>query len=857
MTKAFLRFFRWFCHPKLRNSIEGDLVELHRERVAAIGKRRADVLFAIDVLLLFRPGIIRPAEGHQNLNQYGMFKSYFRTAWRNLLRNKGYSVINIGGLALAMTVTILIGLWIFDELSYNKSFENYDRIGHVMVHNGDGTNSSNPIPLEWELRKNFSQDIKYITLFTWPSDVLIASGEKRFMEPGTFMHPDGAEIFSLKMVYGTRKALAEPGTIMISERLSNKLFGDSDPIGKVVRIKNAADARIGGVYEDFPTNSDFYNLNVIGSWDFLLVWVAWMKENQDRWDNNSHIIYVQLNDGVSFEEFSAKIKDLKKAHLNAEALKHNPELFVHPMSKWRLYSQFENRKIVMSDQLQSLWLYGIIGAFVLILACINFMNLSTARSEKRAKEVGIRKTMGSLRQQLIAQFLTESFITVAIAAVGAVVIALVALPYFNEIAGKRISFPWGRGIFWIGIAGFIFIAGLMAGSYPALYLSSFRPMKVLKARVNSLPRKVLVVLQFTVSVTLIFGTIIVYKQIQFAKNRPVGYSRTGLINVQMASLELYEHYDALRSELIQSGIAENVAKSSGPITEIWSNTNGFEWEGKPAGIETNVAVNWVTQPYGETIGWKFVEGRDFSEQIASDSTAIIITRTAAKYMGMKDPIDQVVKWEGDKYHVVGVVEDIVMGSPYDLMRPAVFINRDENIYIINVRLDPSLPTQKALASVASVFAKYNPSMPFQFSFVDEDYDRKFTSELRVGKLASVFAVLAILISLLGLFGLSAFVAEQRTKEIGIRKVIGASVVELWALLTKSFVALVAVACLIAFPISWYVLSNWLTRFEYRLDISPWMFPLVIIGALLVTLATVSYQTVRAAFLNPVESLKSD
>jgi len=854
MTKVFLRFFRWFCHPNLHNSIEGDLLELHRERVATTGKRRADILLVFDILLLFRPGIIRPTEGHQNLNHYGMLKSYFKIGWRNMLRSKGYSAINIGGLAAGMAVTILIGMWIFDELSYNKGFENYDRIGHVMVHNGEGTYPSNPIPLVYELKANFSQDIKYVTLVGWPWQLSVASGDNKFLESGTFMLPEGVEIFSLNMVYGTRKALTEPNTIVIAESLSKKLFGDSDPIGQIVRLKNLIDVRVGGVYKDFPPNSEFYKLNLIGSWEFLVSWMPWNAENVNNWTNNSHKIYVQLNEGVSFDDLSARIKGLKAKHLDAERLKHNPELFVHPMSRWHLYSKFENRKIVMSDQLQFVWLYGIIGAFVLSLACINFMNLSTARSEKRAKEVGIRKTMGSLRQQLIAQFLSESFITVAIASAFSVVVVLLVLPYFNNVAAKQISFPWTNPVFWITIGCFVLIAGLMAGSYPALYLSSFKPVKILKARMNSLPRKVLVVTQFSVSATLIIGTIIVYQQIEYARNRPVGYTREGLIRVFRVTPDLFRRYEAIRNELLQSGLAENVASSSNPITDIWSSTGSLTWEGKPEGMESNVSMNWVTGPFGKTIGWQIIQGRDFSEQIVSDSTAVILNETAVKYMGFKDPIDQLID---NRFHVIGVIRDLVMGSPYEPVMPAVFFNRNENIYVINIRLNPALSTQEAIAGITNIFQKNNPSVPFEFGFVDDDYNQKFASEVRVGKLASVFAVLAIVISLLGLFGLSAFVAEQRTKEIGIRKVVGASITQLWAMLTKSFVMLVAIACLFAFPIAWYMLSTWLTRFEYRIEISLWIFPMVIIGALLITLATVSFQAIRAALANPVDSLKSE
>jgi putative ABC transport system permease protein len=848
--KLFHRFFRWYCHPRLRDHIEGDLIEFYCEREKR-SKRIADFHFIVDVILLFRPAIIRPVKAY---NRTFMFRNYFTIGWRTLMRNKGYSAINIGGLAAGMAVAILIGMWIFDELSYNKSFENYDRVGHVMVHNGDGTYPSNPIPLAAELRTNFSEDIKRVAIVTWQFSLSITNDEKKFLENGIFMSPEGAEIFSLNMVYGTRKALTEPNAIMISESLSKKLFDDADPIGQTVRIKNLIDVRIGGVYKDMPANTDFDNMDIIGSWQFLVSWMTWMKDLENKWDNNSYKIYVELNEGVSFDELSAKIKDLKRPHLDAERLKSNPELFVNPMSKWHLYSTFKDRRVVVSEPLQFVWLYGIIGGFVLILACINFMNLSTATSEKRAKEVGIRKTMGSLRLQLIIQFMSESFITVVIAAVGSIVVVLLALPYFNHIALKEISFPWNNSMFWLAILAFVFVAGLMAGSYPALYLSSFKPVKVLKARITSLPRKILVVVQFTVSVSLIVGTIVVYQQIQFAKDRPVGYTRNGLIKVFMVTPDLHQRYDVIRDELLQSGVVENVSTSSAPVTDIWSNYGGIKWEGMPEGIESNFAMNWVAAPYGKTVGWQFIEGRDFSPDIKSDSVAIIVTRSTVKYMGMKDPIGKMVD---NRFHIVGVIEDMIMGSPYEQVMPTIFRCSTENMYTINIRLNPSLSAAEAIERISLIFQKHNPSVPFEFSFVDDDYNNKFATEMRVGKLALIFAALAIIISLLGLFGLSSFVAEQRTKEIGIRKVVGASILDLWGMLTKSFVILVGLSCLIAFPFAWYFLTGWLTRFQYRTEIQWWIFPAVISGALAVTLITVSYQAIRAAMINPVESLKSE
>ena len=794
---------------------------------------------------------------------YGMYKSYFKIGWRNLLKNKGYSFINIGGLAVGMSVAILIGLWIYDEVSYNQYFKNYDHIGHVMVHNGEGTYPSNPIPLSTELRSSFGDDFKYVVMSTWTQEYALAYADKKFFEAGNFMQSDAPEMLALEMTHGTRSALKDPNSILLSESLTKKLFGDADPLDKIIRIKNMVDVKVAGVYKDLPHNTEFHDMMFIGSWDFLVSWMTWMKEFEERWDDNSYKIYVQLSPQADFDKVSAKIKDIKLKHVNEKNAAFKPELFVHPMSQWHLYSKFENRKIVTSDQLEFIWLYGTIGVFVLLLACINFMNLSTARSERRAKEVGIRKTMGSFRSQLINQFFSESFLTAAFALITAIMLTQFMLPWFNEIAGKKISILWSTPFFWLSIVSFMMVTGFLAGSYPALYLSSFQPVKVLKGtfragRFASIPRKILVVTQFTVSVTLILGTIIVFQQIQFAKNRPVGYSRNGLMAVYMITPDLYRHYEAIKTELLQSGVVASVATSSAPVTDIWSNNSGFEWKDKDPGIQSNFVTNHVTLDYGKTIGWNFKEGRDFSAQLASDSVAIVINETAVRYMGLKQPIDETVKWNERNYHIIGVIKDMVMGSPFEPVQPTLFtLTNDNNTYTINIRITSNTNSRNAISKIAEIFQKYNPGVPFDYKFVDEEYAKKFTNENRVGKLSSVFAILAILISCLGLLGLASFVAEQRAKEIGIRKVLGASVSNLWQMLSKDFVVLVSIACFIAIPIAYYFMNNWLQKYQYRTEISWWIFLVTGASALAITLLTVSFQAIKAALMNPVNSLKSE
>ena len=531
------------------------------------------------------------------------------------------------------------------------------------------------------------------------------------------------------------------------------------------------------------------------------------------------------------------------------------------MSKWNLYGEFKNGKNV-GGQIRFVWLFGTIGVFVLLLACINFMNLSTARSERRAKEVGIRKAIGSFRRQLMSQFFSESLLVVMLAFILSIGIVWLALPWFNEVANKQISMPWTNQFFWISCIAFVVLTGAIAGSYPALYLSSFQPVKVLKGtfragRFASVPRKVLVVMQFTVSVTLIIGTIIVYQQIQYAKDRPVGYNREGLIYLNMKTNEVHDHFDVVRNELIASGAVLEIAESNISVVSIGSNNGGVEWKGKKPGYLDNFNMDWVSPEYGKTVGWQFIAGRDFSRAIASDKNGIVINESAVKYMGLDDPVGEIVRWQNQDFAILGVVTDMVVGSPYQANRQRIYFALGWPGNVVSIRINPERSTHEALATIQSIFKQHVPGMPFDYYFADEQYAKKFSNEVRIGKLASVFAALAIFISCLGLFGLASFVAEQRTKEIGIRKIVGASVYNLWGMLSKDFVVLVLISCVIAIPCSYYFLNDWLQQYEYRTEISWWIFGVTVIGALLITLMTVSFQAIKAAMMNPVKSLRSE
>jgi len=859
---------------ELREELLGDLHEQFALQSEAHGEQKARLLYLLEVLRFCRPYFLKRRFNSQSDTHYptsytyspAMIRNYFKIAFRNLLKHKGYSFINIFGLAMGMAVAMLIGLWVWDELSYDKYHKNYDRIAKVMqrgVFNGDfGAGGHMPLPLGNELRTVYGTDFTHVVMSSWTNEHILAYGDKKFTKMGNYLSPEAPDMFSLKMLKGTRAGLKDPSSILLSESVALALFDDTEPIGKIIKIDNKLNVKVTGVYEDLPYNTEFRDMTFIAPWDLYVSTESWVKRAQDNaeWNNNSWQMLAQIAPNTDFKTITEKIKNTKIKHVPEMATFKN-EVFLHPMSQWHLFTGW--KKTGEPDgRIQYVWLFGIIGVFVLLLACINFMNLSTARSEKRAKEVGIRKAVGSVRSQLISQFFSESLLVVAVAFVLSLLLVVLMLPLFNEVADKKLSLLWKNPIFWLAGIGFSLLTGLIAGSYPALYLSSFQPVKVLKGtfrvgRFASVPRKVLVVVQFTVSVTLIIGTTIVFRQIQHAKNRPIGYDRNGLITVTMNTPELYRDYNVLRDALLASGGAVEMSTSSTPATDLNSQNGGFDWEGKDPNFKDSFGTIAVTHDFGKTVGWQFVQGRDFSRKFSTDSSGIVLNETAVRYMDLKDPVGKIMKWNGKPFQIVGVVKDMVMGSPFEPVYQTVFMMNYGWANVINIKLNPNLSTGESLKKIEAVFQKFNPGSPFDYKFSDQEYERKFLAEERIGQLASIFAVLAIFISCLGLFGLASFVAEQRTKEIGIRKVLGATVTNLWGLLSKDFVLLVIISCLIAAPIAWYFLSDWLQKYEYRTEISWWIFVAAAAGALIITLLTVSFQAIKAALMNPVKSLKSE
>ncbi len=800
----------------------------------------------------------------RGINHLPMLNSYFKIAVRNLHKSRIYSSINILGLSLGMAVTLLIGLWVWDELSFNQYHSNYADIALVLQRNLRGGHtfiqSSMPAPLGEGLRHNYGSKFKHIVMTSGNGQHNISTGDKKFFQYGRFMGQEAPDMLSLRMEKGSRDGLKDPYSVLLSDGLAKSLFGNEDPMGKTVKIDNRIGVKVMGVYEDMPVNSEFAEMTFLLPWELFVSEWKWVKDQKDNWNFNVFDVLVQVAPHEDMDKVSWQIRNFRQ-QMNPDP-KGEEQLFLWPMSRWHLYGHFGDNGVDGDGQIRYVRLFGGIGVFVLLLACINFMNLSTARSEKRAREVGIRKAIGSVRQQLIVQFLSESTLVALLAFFLSLMIVQMALPWFNQLSGKNMTILWDHPWFWMLGVGFSLVTGIIAGSYPAFYLSSFRPVKVLKGEFKAgkhaaLPRRVLVVVQFTVSVLLAGGTVIVYRQIQYAKDRPVGFDRKGLLSIPMTTGDIYENYNAARNELLASRMVTEVAESQGPLTDTWVGDDDFEWRGKDPHKSQGFNLVGATIGYGKTIGWELVAGRDFSTEFPSDSSRIILNQAAVKAMGFRNPIGEVVRWDKKDFTVVGVIRDLIMQSPYRSIQPMIFYVLPESGNFVNIKIAPHVSPASAMKKIQEVFERYNPAAPFIYQQVDKEFAKKFGDEERIARLATVFASLAIFISCLGLFGLAAFMAEQRTKEIGIRKVLGASVYILWRLLSKEFVVLVLLSCCIAIPLAWYFLGNWLQQFDYRIRITGSIFALVATGALLLALATVSYQSIRAALANPVKSLRSE
>jgi ABC-type antimicrobial peptide transport system permease subunit len=791
-----------------------------------------------------------------------MIKNYFIVAWRNIIRSRGYSALNILGLATGMAVALLIGLWVNHEYSYDKFLPNYRQLYQVQ-RNFDSNGEILTFPTTSlklaEALRNEIPEIEYVAESDWMGPRGLMVGQKKFYLAGGITGGDFLKIFQYPLLQGAAESvLKDPFSIVLTQSTAKALFGKENPVGRMVRFDNQSELKVTGILKDLPANSTF-------QFNFLVPF-SYLDQTSDRvktqrtgsFSGNAYQLFVQLKPGVNYAQVALKIKDITKTEKdNTNAMK--SDVILQPIKDRHLYSEYKNGKAV-GGFIEYVRMFSLIGTLVLLIACINFINLTTARSEKRAREVGVRKAIGSQRKDLIFQFLIESLLLTFIAFLFSLLFVQLALPYFNALTGKNISFPFTNTFFWTLIFGCVFIIAILAGSRPAFYLSSFNPVKVLKGTIHrgkaaALPRKILVVTQFSCSVALIISTIVVYKQIQHAKARPTGYDLNRLMMTNM-NADISRNYVALKNELIQKGIVETVTNASSPATDIYWHSDIDSWPGKNAGETVEMGILVVGDDYFKTLGISLLHGRDFRS--SADTMDVIFNETAIHRLRLKEPINQVITWDSQQFRIVGVVKDALMISPFGSADPTMFLcDLNDSQEVMMYRLSPNIKTQEAINKLTAVFNKYNPAYPYSYRFADANYAAKFNLELMIGKLSGLFAGLAIFISCLGLFGLAAYIAEQRTKEIGIRKVLGASVSQVWLLLSKDFIVLVVISCVIAIPVALYFLQNWLEKYSYRISIGAGVFVFAGMIAIAITLITISFQSIKAALMNPVRSLRAE
>ncbi|WP_461133662.1 ABC transporter permease [Spirosoma lituiforme] len=857
----------WLVAPHLREEVLGDIHERYARRVQRLGERRARLTYWREGLAYIRPSFIQRKQTDPVYRQYpqpantDMLRNYLKIAWRNLIKQKGYSFINIAGLSVGMAVAMLIGLWVRHEYSYDKFLPNYEQLYQVRRNfnsNGDTlTFTSTSLKLADALR-NQIPEIEHVAESDYIGSHGLRVGDKKIYVDGAQIGSDFLKMFQYPLIEGEAgMALNDPYSIVLTEGTARSLFGDENPMGKIVRFDNQNDLKVTGILKNLPDNSSL-KFNYLVPFSYHEATVNGVRLSRSgSFGENAYQIFVKLKPHVAYAQVSRKIAPIEHIERNnSNAM--NSVVILQPLQNWHLYSAYQNGKET-GGFIEYVRMFSIIGVLVVLIACINFINLTTARSAKRAKEVGIRKAVGSQRQQLISQFLTESCLLTFVAFLFSLLLVQLLLPAFNVMIDSQVAIPYADAGFWMALLGCLLATALLAGSLPAFYLSSFQPVKVLKGMMQvgkaaSLPRKVLVVAQFSCSIALILSAVIVYRQIQHAKDRPTGYNVNRLLMTNM-NRELGQNIAILKDELIKNGIAEYVSQASSPATEIWRHSDLDKWPGKSAGETVEMGVIRVASDYLKTVGMTLAQGRNFSSE--TDTNSVIVNEAAIKRFRLLNPVDQVVTWQGKPYRIVGVAKDALMQSPFTKADPTMFVCTPGPLNVVLYRIAPQMATQDALTQMTALFNKYNPSYAYSYRFADVSYAAKFKLESLVGKLAGIFAGLAIFISCLGLFGLASFMAERRTKEIGVRKVLGASMVNLWGLLSKEFVYLVGIAFLIATPIAYYLLANWLQKYEYRTELSWWIFALTGLGAMVVTLLTVSFQSVKAALLDPVKSLKID
>ncbi len=853
-----LRLLHWFCPDHLYEEIEGDLIQKFNRDVKNFGGQRAKRRLVWNVIRFCRPGIILRNKFSMELNRPSMFQNYLKTSLRMLGRNKSYSFINISGLAVGIASSVLILLWVWHEYSYDHFANNYKSIYQVKVnvnYNGTvNTQEDNCVPVYLALR-NADSRVKNTCLTSNTYGHSIDYKERKSSKEVLAVSKEFLEMFGIPLIKGTIHSLDDPYSILLNESTAKELFGDADPINQLVTYDHVGELKVTGIFKDVPRNSTFWFHAMVPIYDYQQK-NNWLYNDKDKWDSFYPRIYAEINPGSDIEEINLHIKDLIKKHFNDGS---NPELFLQAMSRWHLYNKFVNGKEA-GGKIEYVRLFTWIAILTLLIACINYMNLATARSERRAKEVGIRKSIGSSRSELVQQFLIESFFITGLAFVTGIVLVKLSLPWYNNMVHAQLDIDLASPEFWLLAGSLIIITGLLSGCYPAFYFSSFQPIKVLKGKIQvgrnaGLPRNVLVTAQYVISIFLLIGMVVIYQQIQHVKNRELGYDQENLICFAFND-QMEKNYSAIKNSLLNSGVVEAVTKSNEGI-DVDYFTDYVEWSGKQSTEKIQFSRVSTEYDFTKTNGIKVLEGRDFSPAFKSDSNAVLVNKTAVALMEMKDPIGRKIKTRDRELTIIGVVDDVVRGSPFEPVAPSfIGILGDGNNHL-TVRLSKTANLSESLNRVNAIFRKLDPMNIDEPQFLNDRFAENFRTIDLIGELANLFAFLGIFITGLGILGLAAYTSSQRTKELAIRKILGANFKTLLWLLSNYFIRIAIVAILIAAPVSWWALDQYLQNYSYRISIPWWTIPLTSFVILVITLIIVFTQVIKAASANPVDSLNHE
>jgi len=794
-----------------------------------------------------------------------MIKNYFTIAWRSLWKNKGYNFLNIFGLAVGIACAGLIFLWVIDELNFDQFNSKKDQLYFVRENQKydayTATFVSTPGVLAPAMQSEISGIANTCRMNEDDAAALIGIGDKSMYASGHYVEASIFNMFSFPFIQGNAESVfSQLHSMVITQKTAKKFFGsDKNVIGQIVRVNNRQDYVITGLLKDIPENSSV-------QFEWLAQFQLWYDASDfaHKWGNNCLSTYVELKPGVDPASINKQLYNFIQ--------KRDPQSIARPflfsMNDWHLRNEFDNGKQTGGGGIQYVRLFTIIAWIILLIACINFMNLSTARSEKRAKEVGVRKVLGVSKPNLIFQFISEALFLALLSAILAVIIISITLPAFNSLVQKNLSIGLNNPLHLSALVSITILCGLVAGSYPSLYLSSFRPVIVLKGSKLKegsavLIRKGLVVFQFSISIILIISTFIIYHQLKHVKSRNLGFNKNNLVQIDVTG-EMAKNYNPIKQDLLNTGMVESVALSDHTTLYGGNNTGGLTWDGKISSAQVLISQRYVTPGFFNTTGIKILEGRDITEtdsSMVNKTINIVITQSLEKLMGI-GALGKTLRYQGDNSgivaQVVGIVNDYVYGDMYGKPDPVMFFYcKVQNTTKMYVRLKSNAGIEKSLFQIQNVVKKYNPAYPFSYQFVDKQFNQMFLREDLIGNLSKLFASLAIVISCLGLFGLAAYTAERRTKEIGIRKVLGASISGIAGLLSKDFLKLVAVSCIVAFPAAWLLMNNWLQNYQYRIEISWWIFLIAGSIAILIALITVSFQAIKAALANPVKSLRTE